>query len=103
MSVEMDVWFDEDDGQHSESLLVEDLGEGAYRLHEFPVFTESASYLDVIEADRQPDGALRFRRVAVPSGRRTWRWLLPKVVVDAEEAIVQFCAAVMADGGFWQR
>jgi hypothetical protein len=103
MPVEMDVWFDEDDGEHSESLLVEDLGERRYRLHEFPVFTESASYLDVVEADRQPDGALRFRRVATLSGLRTWRWILPKSVVDAEEALAEFCAAVMAAGGFWQR
>src|SRR2546426_12591520 len=103
MCVETDVWFDEDDGEHSESLLVEELGEGRYRLHEFPVFTESASYLDVVEADRQTDGALRFRRVATPSGLRTWRWILPRSVVDAEEAVAEFCAAVMAAGGFWQR
>ena len=64
MPVEMDVWFDEDDGEHSESLLVEDLGERRYRLHEFPVFTES----DVDRAVSVAREALRGLRRRLDDG-----------------------------------
>jgi hypothetical protein len=71
MPVEADLWFDEDGWGHRESLLVEDLGGGRYRLHEFPVLTDAASYLDVVEAEQRTDGALPRTRLLLSPAAAT--------------------------------
>jgi hypothetical protein len=69
-------------------------------LREFPVLTESASYLDVVEVELRDDG-VSFRRVVTPSGYRTWDGILSRQVVESAD-FHALCDAVMAEGGNWQ-
>src|SRR5215475_836370 len=51
---------------------------------------ELASYLEVVEADRQADGSLQFRCVATGPRLRTRGRILPRSVVDARTASTQW-------------
>src|SRR5713101_4655271 len=102
MSHEESIWFDGGHSSYSESLLVDEVQHGLYRLLECPVFTEAVRYGDVIEADRQADGSLVFRRVAELSSYRTWTWVISRELVDSAE-IAELCEMVLAHGGHWQR
>jgi len=55
------------DDDSIEELLMMRVGPDLYRLEESSVFGE-VQYHDIVEAETQTDGTLRFLRVATPSG-----------------------------------
>src|SRR5208337_1770257 len=85
----------------SEGLLVTPLGPNLYRLEESSVFGE-ASYHDVVEAEPQTDGTLRFMRVLTPSGLKTVTWVLAEALLESH-ALSALLERVIAVGGNWER
>ncbi len=85
----------------SEGLLVTPLGPNLYRLEESSVFGE-ASYHDVVEAEPQTDGTLRFMRVLTPSGLKTVTWVLAETLLESP-ALSALLERVIAVGGNWER
>ena len=67
------------------SATVTQIAPRLYRLDSVPLFTELASFGDVIEADRIADDAIRFCRVTKPSHWRVFDFLLPKATVEGEK------------------
>ena len=59
------------------SVPLTPVGDRLYRLDGVPVFAESASFGDVIEAEQGEGGRLRFVRVAERGGWRTYDFVLP--------------------------
>jgi hypothetical protein len=78
------------------------IGDRLYRLDGVPVFAESASFGDVIEADQGQCGKLRFVRVAERGGWRTYGFVLPAQKIDSEWG-QSLLAELMARGGHWER
>jgi hypothetical protein len=78
------------------------VGERLYRLDGVPVFAESASFGDVIEAEPGEGGRLRFVRVAEPGGWRTFDYILPAHKMDSEWG-QSLLAELTARGGHWER
>jgi hypothetical protein len=70
----------------SETLLVTPLGPNLYRIEESSVLGE-VSYHDVIEADLQTDGTVRFLRVVTPSGLTTVSWILRKLRLNPQPCL----------------
>ena len=85
----------------SEGLLVTRLGPNSYRLEESSALGE-ASYHDVIEAERQPDGTLLFLRILTPSGLKTVSWILSLDYIESPD-LTPLLDKVMAVGGNWER
>lgn len=84
------------------SCPVTKLGERLFRLEGVPLFTESAGYQDVIEADEVAEGRIRFLRVAERSGWRTYDFIVPAHWIDSEwgRALLH---ELDARGGHWER
>jgi len=79
------------------------LGKNLYRLEMTPVLVEvEVSFGDIIEAGMQPDGVLRFCRVAERSQWRHWDWLLSKDTIESAP-FMAFLQAIEEHGGFWER
>ena len=78
------------------------VGDHLYRLDGVPVFAESASFGDVIEAVPVECGRLRFLRIAQPGGWRTFDYILPPCKIDGEwgQALI---AELTARGGHCER
>jgi hypothetical protein len=102
VSRQEDFWFKTEESTHREPLLVEEVGADQYQLLRCPVFAEAVHYGDVIQAERQSDNSLLFRRVIEPSTYRTWTWVLSSEIVESPP-ITQLCNIVMAVGGYWQQ
>jgi hypothetical protein len=84
------------------SANVTQLSDRLYRLESVPLLSEAASFRDIIEADRLPDGKLRFCRIAQRSGWRTFSFLLSKEGSDNEN-IRRVLVKVDDAGGHWER
>jgi hypothetical protein len=89
------------EGGDSESALVTRLGANRYRLEENLLLGE-ATYHDVLEADAQADGTLRYLRVAEPSGLKTESWILSKALIESPQ-LTKLLGRVDAAGGRWER
>lgn len=85
----------------SEGLLVTPLEPNMCRLEESSVFVE-ARYHDIVEAEPQTDGTVRFVRVVTPSGLKTASWILSKVQTESS-ALSALLDKVISVGGFWER
>jgi hypothetical protein len=85
----------------SETLLVTPMGQNLYRMEESSALGE-ASYHDVIEAELQTDGTLRFLRVYRPSGLKSVSWMISQSVADSP-ALSALLDKVMSAGGNWER
>jgi hypothetical protein len=85
----------------SETLLVTPIGPNLCRMEESSVLGE-VSYHDVIEAELQTDGTVRFLRLLTPSGLTTVSWILPQNQVESP-ALSVLLEKVMAAGGNWER
>ncbi len=57
---------------------------------------------DVIEAETQKNGVLRFCRVVERSRWHHWEWLLPREVIESS-AFETFQRALVANGGEWEQ
>jgi hypothetical protein len=95
---EVKLSFQEGD---NETLLVTPISRDLYRLEETSVFGE-ISYHDVIEAEPNTDGTLRFRRLVTPSGLITVSWILAKTLIESP-ALSLLLGKVIAVGGNWER
>jgi hypothetical protein len=84
-----------------ETLLVTPMGPNLYRMEESSVLGE-VSYHDVIEAELQTDGTVRFLRVLTPSGLTTVSWILSQTLLESP-ALSALLEKVMAVGGNWER
>lgn len=86
-----------------ETSYVTPLGKNLYRLEVTPVLVEiEVSFGDIIEAEMQADGVLRFCRVATRSQWRHWDWLLSKNAVESA-AFIALQQAIEEHGGAWER
>lgn len=65
-------------GNERESIWVEDLGDGRYRLENTPFCAYGYSYQDVVEAAPDEDGDLIAGRIAERGGHSTYRVMVPK-------------------------
>ena len=83
------------------SSNVTEVGDCLYRLDTIALFVESASFRDVIEADRLEDGTLRFRRVVEKSG---WRVIVHVVSKEFSESaeVASMLERVVGMGGHWE-
>ena len=99
--LQIDVNFEEE-GVRANNMCLTQIGPNLYRLEETPVFIESVSYKDVIEADKQPDGSLLFCQVVQKSDLRTYDLILSKEIVASEELAI-ILDKVTALGGHWER
>ena len=89
------------EGGDSESALVTRLGANRYRLEENLLLGE-ATYHDILEAEAQADGALRYLRVVEPSGLKTESWILPPTLIESPY-LTKLLERVDAAGGRWER
>ncbi len=84
-------------------LSLEPLKGNLYRLGTTPLTDDGGIYLgDIIEAEMQVDGVLRFLRVVEASPLLHWSWLLPEKVV-ASAAFEVFRETIEKQGGIWER
>lgn len=84
------------------SAFVEDLGDRRYRLLSVPPFAESASFLDIIEAETAADGKLRFQRVVERSGWRVFDFMLSREFI-ASGKLEPILAKADEIGAHWER
>src|SRR4051812_29416105 len=84
------------------SVPLTPVGDGLYRLDGVPLFAESASFGDVIEAEPAACGRLRFVRVAVMGGWRTFDFILTPHKIDSEWGL-SLLAELETRGGHWER
>jgi hypothetical protein len=84
------------------SVPLVQVGDRLYRLGGVPVFAESASFGDVIEAEQGEGGRLRFVRVAERGGWRTYDFILPAHKIDSEWG-QSLLAELTKRGGHWER
>ncbi|HKE32124.1 MAG TPA: hypothetical protein VKD65_10400 [Candidatus Angelobacter sp.] len=89
------------DDNGSEGLLVTSLGNNLYRLEETS-FLGEARYHDIIEAEIQGDGSLRFVGVVTPSALKTSSLFLGKELIESPR-LSAFLEKVMAVGGNWEK
>jgi hypothetical protein len=85
----------------SEWSLVTPLGTNLYRL-ELSSVLEEVHYHDIVEAELQNDGTLRFIRLVTPSGLKTMSCMLPRSRMESPK-LASFLNRVIAVGGFWER
>ena len=78
------VLFQEDD--NVETLWAERVGPNEYRLENSPFWAYGVSWLDVVEAQPEEDGALAFVRVVQKSGHRTVRLILDPPADEAADS-----------------
>ncbi|MHB1862729.1 MAG: DUF4265 domain-containing protein [Gemmatimonadaceae bacterium] len=74
-----------------EAMYGEPVGPGIYRIENIPFLVYGISYLDVVAAEPNSNGELRFQRVVAKSGHRTLRCGVGAVAKDAP------CLQVLAD------
>ena len=84
------------------SVAVTAMGPRLYRLDTVPLFAESASFLDIVEADLQEDGKLTFRRVVQRSGWRVFDFILPRELIDSDK-LSKVLAHADNLGAHWER
>ncbi|MBL8822146.1 MAG: DUF4265 domain-containing protein [Planctomycetia bacterium] len=84
------------------SVPVTAMNSRLYRLDGVPIFVESASFGDVIEAEPVGVDRLRFVRIAEPGGWRTFDYVLSPQKIDGEWG--QYLLAELTErGGYWER
>src|SRR5262245_18837536 len=89
-----------DDSDIVEELYAEPLGGNRYLLNEAPLVSELAQYDEVIEAEPQSDGSLKFLRVAHASNYLTSTWWLSRKA--AESPALEVLKERIAElGGQW--
>jgi hypothetical protein len=103
MEKSQEVRLSFEEGSEGGIEYVTPLEKNLYRLDATPMFVDvEVSFGDIIEAEVQANGVLRFRRVAMRSPWRHWSWVLSKDTV--ESALFQaFQQAIEAHGGVWER
>jgi hypothetical protein len=84
----------------TEALVVEDMGDGLWRLGESPAWSKYAAWHDVVEADWE-DGELIVRRVVEHSGCRTVRLFVPRRF-PMSAAGMALCERLLGAGGMWE-
>ena len=87
-----------EDGE--ETTLVTLVGPNLYRMEDSSVLWEPG-YHDVVEAESQTDGTLKFLRVQTPSGLTTLSYILSPSLLESR-AMSVFLEKVMAVGGNWE-
>ena len=87
-----------------QTLSVIPLQENLYRLNVTPVFLDEqlACFGDIIEAEKQEDGILQFRRVVERSTWQHWCWFLPKSIVESS-VITTFKQLIEVQRGVWEQ
>src|SRR5579864_1362120 len=96
-----EIMIDDEELPGTEKLLVTPVGPNLYCLEQSSVLGEM-KYHDIIEAEPQADGVLRFLRVVTPSGLKTVSWLLPESRF-ASKSLLVLLDRVVAVGGNWER
>jgi hypothetical protein len=84
------------------SATVEALGGKRYRLRSAALLVESASFMDVIEADEAADGNLTFQRVVERSGWQVFDFMVSREFV-ASGKLEPILARAVDLGGHWER
>ena len=82
-SLTVDIVFEK--GSLKEQLVASSLGARQYRVEAQPIFADDISYFDVIEAEPQADGSLRFLRVIEKSSFKTDCYVLHEQVIESEQ------------------
>lgn len=77
------------------------MSENRYRLEE-SFFWAEVSYHDIIEAEPQDDGSVRFLRVVTPSELQTTTWVISQVWAESPSLRI-LLDKVVAAGGAWER
>ena len=85
----------------TEGLLLTALGSNFYRAEESSLLGEMC-YKDVIQAEPQSDGSVRFLKVVTPSGLKTNSWILSKGIIESD-AFRAILDSVMELGGNWEQ
>jgi hypothetical protein len=98
-AIDVELTFDE--GASIEHVLVTPLALHQYRLEESPVSGDNLRYRDVIEAEPQADGCLRFLRLVEKSPFRISVYFLPKNVIDSQQ-FQDVLKRVLEIGGNWE-
>jgi hypothetical protein len=84
-------------------VSLEPLKGNLYRLGTTPLTDDGGIYLgDIIEAEMQENGVLRYLRVVEASPLRHWSWLLSEKV-GASAAFEAFRETIEKQGGIWER
>ena len=84
------------------SAAVESLGDQRYRFRSVPLFVESASFMDIIEADAAIDGKLTFQQVVERSGWRVFDFILSREFI-ASGKLEPVLARADGYGAYWER
>ena len=83
------------------SLDLTPVGPRQFRIASIPIMVESATFGDIIEAERLPDGTLEFERVFEAGQWRVFSFVLPQVSLGSSEiAVVK--ARVLGHDGHWE-
>jgi Domain of unknown function (DUF4265) len=81
------VGFRDPDGG-IETLWAQDLGNGTYRLQNSSWYAYGISYLDIVEAQPEPDGFLFYTQTIAKSGHRTIRIRSEQNIPEDKLAII---------------
>jgi len=90
-----------DDGMTA-TLAVTQVGDRQFRLESVPMMIDSASFRDVIEADRLDETTLRFVKVVEPSGWKVFEFYLLKERLESQE-MRELLQRVKSTGGHWEQ
>jgi hypothetical protein len=84
------------------SAVLTQVGIDLYRLETMPTLSVSASFGDIIEAERLPDGRLLFVQIVEKSDWRVYEFILPKSAIRSAR-MAQILEHVTVLGGRWER
>lgn len=90
------------DEQITATLELAQISSRLFQIKSVPFMIEAVSFGDVIEADTNTDGCLRFVRVAEKTGWRTYDFLLSAEMAESEH-ITAIQDRVLSLGGHWER
>lgn len=86
----------------TEELLLTSLGSGRYRLERSALVEDSVNLGDVIAAEPDSDGTIRFVNVVQKSPYVALRWVISKRAAESR-GLTTFLEHVTEIGGLWER
>ena len=98
---QIDVTFETEEATAKDMCLAL-IGPNLFRVEEAPIFVESVSYGDIIEAYRQDDGSLLFRQVVKKSDLKSYQFILPTEIITSDN-ILTLLDKITSIGGHWER
>jgi hypothetical protein len=100
--MELQVFFNEEDCRIVGNVDVSDVGPTSFRIEDCCPFVESATYGDVVELEKQPDGSYEFVRVVERGEFDIFESVVAEEIATSA-ALETVFAEVKSRGGYTER